>query len=256
MTFPASALNTTVTQPCVSPFYGSMTRYCSPQGEWETVHDCQRCPKGAFPDRSENGTLCVPCPSGTAFLRGNPRSAIKCYGQFYSEGGVTECQLCLGETRGSRRTGNIACKPCEGGIVIGYTCVNTTFCDENVKVGGVVYASCGSGKRGFATRMCKKGSGATGVLGRVHREGCCRHFRVNERVVDEKPPLGSSLFWVQFFVNSIHVSALRHDAHSQVQNSQTVLVFIEALKEIMESFSLRNVQFIHYRDLSTSVASP
>ena len=255
MAFPASALNTTVTQPCVSPFYGSITRYCSPQGEWETVHDCQRCPKGAFPDRSENGTLCVPCPSGTAFLRGNPRSAIRCYGQFYSEGGVTECQLCLGETRGSRRTGNIACKPCEGGIVIGYTCVNTTFCDGNVKVGGVVYASCGSGKRGFVARMCRKGSGTTGVLGRVHREGCCRYSRVNERVVDEKPPLGSSLFWVQFFVNNIHVSALRHDAHSQVQNSQTVLVFIEALKEIMGSFFLRNVQFIHYRDLSTSVAS-
>ena len=78
---------------------------------------------------------------------------------------------------------------------------------------------------------------------------------MNERVVDEKPPLGSSLFWVQFFVNNIHVSALRHDAHSQVQNSQTVLVFIEALKEIMGSFFLRNVQFIHYRDLSTSVAS-
>lgn len=255
LTFAASALNTTVTQRCVSPFYGSMTRYCSPQGEWNTLQDCQRCPKGSFPDRSENGTLCVQCPSGTAFLRGNPRSAIKCYGQFYSEGGVTECQLCLGETRGSRRTGNIACKPCEGGVVVGYTCVNTTFCNGNVKVGGVVYSACGAGKRGFVTRTCVKGSGATGVLGRVRQEGCCTFASLAEHVVEEKPSLGSSLFWIEYFVNNIHVSALRHEIDSQAQRSQTVLVFVEALKEVLSAFSLKTVRFIHYRDLSTSVAS-
>ena len=115
-------------------------------------------------------------PSGSAFLRGNPLSAVKCYGQFYSEGGATECSVCAGETRGSREHGNIACRHCQNGVLVGMACVNNTWCKENgdyVRVGRLVKRPCGQNMRGVVTQLCRPHSGTDGILGPNNDEGCC-----------------------------------------------------------------------------------
>lgn len=174
---PQTAIGETIVVTCVSPAYGTVTLKCNSEGEWiQTAGSCEFCEQGSFPEYNSGEVSCVRCPSGTAFLRGNPRFRVKCYGQYYSEGGATDCGVCVGETRGSKETGNIACKPCEGGVVIGLSCVNTTFCHsegKQVRVGALEYTSCDNSMKGYVTRMCSLGSGITGIWGLPNSDGCC-----------------------------------------------------------------------------------
>lgn len=113
------------------------------------------------------------CPSGSAFLGGDPRREVKCYGQFYSEGGVTDCSLCHGVTRGTKKSGNIACKECDG-IVMGLQCVKEV-CPDKTPVGSLRYLPCERGMKGVATQMCRYSKGPFGVFGPQNTEGCCSY---------------------------------------------------------------------------------
>ena len=177
---PQIAIGNTIEIACTSPAYGNVTLQCNSEGNWiQIAGGCEICPQGNYPEIAAGQVSCIRCPPGTAFLRGNPRYRVKCYGQFYSKGGTTECGVCEGETRGSRETGNIACKSCEGGVVIGLSCVNTTFCrsdDKRIRVGSLEYTSCDNAMKGYKTRMCSLGSGITGIWGLSNSDGCCKNM--------------------------------------------------------------------------------
>ena len=182
--FPSTPSGSWAESPCQAPAYGLTRRFCSASGHWETPTPCDRCPRFSFPfyNSTSRSTHCVQVPSGSAFLRGNPRSAIKCYGQYFSEGGATDCSLCAGETRGSRERGNIACRPCENGVLVGMACVNASWCEvegQRVRVGSLVKRPCESPLRGVVTQMCRYNSGPFGVVGPYNREGCCRESKKN-----------------------------------------------------------------------------
>ena len=176
------AIGKTIDIACTSPAYGNITLQCNSEGNWIQVDGgCEVCPQGSYPEITGGQVSCTRCPPGTAFLRGNPRYRVKCYGQFYSNGGTTECRICEGETRGSRETGNIACKSCEGGVVIGLSCVNTTFCssdDKRIRVGALEYTACDNAMKGYKTRMCSLGSGITGIWGLPNSDGCCKNMMI------------------------------------------------------------------------------
>ena len=177
--FPSTAAESWVEVACQSPAFGITRRFCTSSGHWEApVIPCHHCPFQTFPltNVTTGNVTCVRAPSGSAFLRGNPLSAVKCYGQFYSEGGATECSVCAGETRGSREHGNIACRHCQNGVLVGMTCVNNTWCKgngDNVRVGRLVKRPCGQNMRGVVTQLCRPHSGTDGILGPNNDEGCC-----------------------------------------------------------------------------------
>ena len=177
--FPSTPAGSFAEVPCQSPAFGRTRRLCSASGRWEAATPCRRCPRFSFPffNATSQTTECLQVPSGSAFLRGNPRSAVKCYGQYYSEGGATACSLCAGETRGSREHGNIACRPCANGVLVGMACVNASWClsaGQRTRVGALVKRPCDSPLRGVVTQMCRYNSGPLGVLGPRNSEGCCR----------------------------------------------------------------------------------
>ena len=182
--FPSTPSGSWAESPCQAPAYGRTRRFCAASGRWETPTPCDRCPRFSFPfyNSTSHSTHCVQVPSGSAFLRGNPRSAIKCHGQYFSEGGATDCSLCAGETRGSRERGNIACRPCENGVLVGMACVNASWCEaegQRVRVGSLVKRPCEAPLRGVVTQMCRYNSGPFGVVGPYNREGCCKEWKGN-----------------------------------------------------------------------------
>lgn len=173
--FPATAPAHWSVVRCPSPLFGEVRRFCNEDGAWAPVEgSCRTCPPHSFPLSAPEAkeAECVQCPSGSAFLRGNPLSAIKCYGQYYSEGGVTDCQLCHGVTRGTKKNGNFACKECEGAVV-GIQCVQERCEDGVTSIGSLRYLPCEAGRRGVMTQMCRYNKGVYGVFGPTNTEGCC-----------------------------------------------------------------------------------
>ena len=161
---------------CQLPLFGEVERRCDAAGRWQAIGGaCSKCPHHGFPrvDEATGQAECVQCPSGSAFLGGDPRREVKCYGQFYSEGGVTDCSLCHGVTRGTKKSGNIACKECDG-IVMGLQCVKEV-CPDKTPVGSLRYLPCERGMKGVATQMCRYSKGPFGVFGPQNTEGCCSY---------------------------------------------------------------------------------
>ena len=176
LAFPATPAGSTARVRCQLPLFGEVERRCDAAGRWQAIGGaCSKCPHHGFPrvDEATGQAECVQCPSGSAFLGGDPRREVKCYGQFYSEGGVTDCSLCHGVTRGTKKSGNIACKECDG-IVMGLQCVKEV-CPDKTPVGSLRYLPCERGMKGVATQMCRYSKGPFGVFGPQNTEGCCSY---------------------------------------------------------------------------------
>lgn len=251
LVFPSTMSNKTITVQCQQPSFGTIIRTCSQEGKWEKpIGKCSNCPKNsfAFYNATAQETQCKQCPSGTVFIRGNPLNPVKCYGKFYSEGGKTECSLCEGETRGSKEMGNIACKECKNGVIVGMNCVNSAICVDGkwiAKVGSLLYSDCGQGMRGKKTRMCKYNSAPLGVWGAMNEEGCYEAI----------PPVGFFKMEIAVHLQNIHSSALRkkYDDNKNIGYTTLIQLLQQAVQQSLTRIKNLTIQYVNYYDYHENV---
>ena len=234
---------------CQLPFFGEVERRCDATGRWQAINGaCSRCPHHGFPllDETTNEMQCVQCPSGSAFIGGDPRKEVKCYGQYYSEGGMMECQLCHGVTRGTKKSGNIACKECDG-VVIGMQCVKE-LCPDKTPIGSLRYLPCEQGMKGVVTQMCRYNKGAFGVFGPKNTEGCCLRAYLSSIIDPSLPPLGSFFAEISLQLSNLHSSVFRpkYDSNSEHRRSLAIQTIEAAVAEMLLPVSAVAVRFLSY----------